>query len=131
VVTFEGAALKTNASVAIDGGSAKLIVLDLDDPRPDLWIRVTLPASSSRGFGMKGARLTMVDAQNRESVLTSNGVAFASDGTTAEHRLSFNPKRLPAGESPRRLLLEVPTSKGPAKKVAFRIPEVPVNQSGE
>jgi hypothetical protein len=50
-VTFAGAALKPNTSVAIDGGSVKLIVLDLDDRRPDIWFRATSPELPRRVSG--------------------------------------------------------------------------------
>jgi hypothetical protein len=128
-VTFEGAALKKNSSVAIEGGSVKLIALDLDDRRPDVWFRVTSPAASSQGYAIQGAKLTMVDDQGKETVLTSKGRRSTSDGITIDHRLCFSPERSTAGRALRQLRLETPVPKGPAKKATFRIPNVPVEDS--
>jgi len=132
---FDGAELKTNASVPIEKGRVKLTVLDFEDDAPDVRFRVTLPAAGpldpTKGpheRQITGSRATLIDAQGKEMALASTGTGYSSDGTTTEHRIRFRSEEPFTAGSLKAIRLEFPTPKGPEKKVRFRILDVPVDE---
>lgn len=127
--TFSGATLKPNSVVAIEGGSAKLTVLDLDDATQDVRFRLTIKGPPAQKNPISGARVTLIDAQGKESTRTSMGGGMISGPESTEHLLQFRGGDRVKADSLRALRLEAPTPKGPMKEVRFRIPNVPVDDS--
>ena len=130
-VTFEGAKLKRNAVVPLEGGSAKLTVLDLDDEQPEIRFRVSLANADPGNVGNIGARATLIDALGKETLLSPGGTGSRVGGNDVEYRLGFRFKKEVSSGSPRMLKLEMPFPKGPLKTVAFRIREVPVEEEND
>jgi hypothetical protein len=127
---FDGAALKPNAVVPLEGGgSAKLIVFDLEDDQLEVRFRVTLLDSGTPKSPLSGARAVLSDANGKEIRLASGGSGFRGDGKSFDYTLRFRSEKPVAGGSPRSLRLEAPTAKGPWKTVRFRIPDVPVEEA--
>ena len=128
---FAGAALKPNAVVPLEGGgSAKLVVFDLEDDQLDVRFRVTLLDSGTQKSPLSGARAVVSDASGKEIRLASGGSGFRGDGKSFDYTLRFRSEKPLTGGLPRSLRLEAPTAKGPWKTVRFRIPDVPVDDSG-
>jgi hypothetical protein len=127
VVTFEGAALKRNASVGFDGGRAKLIVYTLDDDPPDVRFRVTLPIMTLRE--PPHALATLIDDQGKEIPLARCDGGYQTGGGDAEHRFPFRADLLLTPRSIRALRLELASPVGQTKKVGFRLTDVPVAEA--
>jgi hypothetical protein len=123
-ITFEGANLKPNAVVTTDGGMVKLTVLDFDDGPPDVRFRVR-PAPLN-GMRSVSGRAKLIDFEAKTTTLGSHGSGYASNGKTAEYSFRFIGDVPMSLRSIRKVQLEAPTPVGAPKKVAFRIPEIPL-----
>jgi len=128
---FEGDALRPNGIVAVKEGQVKLVVLDLDDQQPEVRFRIVMTGGNFPSGVNSGARATLTDAEGVERALISTGGGlFGSITRRSEYMYDFRCDR-PLASAPKKLLLEVPTPKGPSKIVNYRIPEVPIEATKE
>jgi len=130
-VMFEGASLKPNSIVKLETGQVKLTVLDLEDGPADVRFRMTQMSTAPRSTPITGAKLTITDAKGKESVLSSQGHGSRSGGGTVDHSLRFHGGKTSVAGPLRTLRLDVPTPTESAKKVAFRVLDVPVVEGRE
>lgn len=133
-MTFEGAAFKPNASIPIEGGTAKLIVLDLADEHPEVRARLTLQERPRGAAIPYGARARLIDAKG-DDVLLRTGSGGPIGGSTVglkefDYLYKFDAVK-PLQSDFKKVQLDVPIPQGQSKTASFRIANVPITEAGD
>lgn len=126
-VEFEGENLKPNGVVEFPEGRVKLQVWDFADPLPDIRLRWTQTNASMSPSPMIGGFATMFDAAGKEIPLKPARDLPSGTGFPGMRQYRFTTEAPVAADSIKKLRLEAPLFKGPAKKLPFRIQDVPID----